>query len=203
MNNIDVRDLDLAFEQCEDLNNLSKASGSNLISDLSIVINNLKVHWRGTDATAHINNLITVYNALVTLVTDAKDVTFTAGAAISAVQMVRRSNCGFGNVGGPLDRTAPDASSLPEVESTHEYFCDPSIKTDYNLLEQICSNYCIFESKFGIIKNNLMSNWIDGANREKAVTVFGTFDENSKTYNTYLTGAKENLNIAVNNLSQL
>lgn len=201
--NINVRDLDLGYSQCEELNTLSKTSGTNLISNLSTDINNLKAHWKGTDATEHINNLIKVYDALVALVTDAKGVTKTAGGAISAIQKVRRSNGGSGNVGGPLDGNAPDASSLPSVESTSEYFCDPSARTDYTLLEQICSDYSSFINKFRSQKDTLMSNWTAGANRENAVKVFDEFDSNSETYNKYLTSAKENLGIAVSNLSQL
>lgn len=201
--NINVRDLDLGYNQCEELNTLSKTSGANLIGNLGTDINNLKAHWKGTDATVHINNLIKVYDALVALVTDAKGVTATAGAAISAIQDVRRANGGSGNVGGPLDYNAPDSSSLGVVEATNEYYCDPSARADYSLLEQICNDYSNFINKFRSQKDSLMSNWTAGANRENAVKVFDEFDTNSETYNKYLTSAKENLSIAVNNISQL
>lgn len=201
--NINVRDLDLGYSQCEELNNLSKNSGTNLINNLSTDINNLKAHWKGTDATVHINNLIKVYDALVALVTDAKVITCNSGSAISTIQEVRRSNGGSGNIGGPLDGNAPDVTSLPIVESTSEYFCDPSARTDYTLLEQICSDYSSFINNFRSQKDALMSNWTAGANRENAVKVFDEFDSNSETYNKYLTDAKENLEIAVSNLSQL
>lgn len=201
--NINVRDLDLGYTQCEDLNTLSKNDGTNLINNLSTDITNLKAHWKGTDATVHINNLIKVYDALVSLVTDAKGVTASAGARISAIQEVRRANGGSGNVGGVLDSSAPDASSMQTVEETSEYYCDPSARTDYSLLETICTDYSSFISKFTSQKDALLSNWTAGADRENAVKIFDEFSSNSETYNKYLTSAKENLGTAVSNLSQL
>lgn len=200
---INVRDLDLGFTQCEDLNNLSKNSGTELINDLGTNINNLKVHWKGTDATEHVNNLIKVYEALIALVTDAKAITDFAGGRIRAIQEVRRANGGSGNVGGTLDGTAPNASSLPAVELTNEYFCDPSSKSDYDLLDKICTDYSNFINKFSSQKDALMSNWTAGANRENAVKVFDEFSNNSSKYNQLLSNAKENLRIAVSNISKL
>lgn len=200
---INVRDLDLGFTQCEDLNNLSKNSGTELINDLGTNINNLKVHWKGTDATEHVNNLIKVYEALIALVTDAKAITDFAGGRIRAIQEVRRANGGSGNVGGALDGTAPDASGLPAVEPTNEYFCDPSSKSDYDLLDKICTDYSNFINKFSSQKDALMSNWTAGANRENAVKVFDEFSTNSSKYNQLLSNAKENLRIAVSNISKL
>lgn len=201
--NINVRDLDLGYTQCEDLNTLSKTSGENLINSLATNVTNLKVHWKGSDATVHINNLIKVYNALVALVTDAKGVTAAAGNAIIAIQEVRRSNGGPGNVGSTLPGNAPDAQSLPNAEETVEYYCDPSTGSDYTQLEQICTDYTTFVTNFRSQKDALMSNWTAGANREQAVNNFNEFESNSETYNKYLVDARENLSIAVSNLKQL
>lgn len=200
---INVENLDLGFTQCEDLNNLSKNSGTELINDLGTNINNLKVHWKGSDATEHINNLIKVYDALIALVTDAKAITDFAGGRIRDIQEVRRANGGSGNVGGPLDGKAPDASKISPIDTTNEYFCDPSSKSDYDLLDKICTDYSNFINKFSSQKDDLMSNWTAGANRENAVKVFDEFSTNSSNYNDLLSSAKENLRIAVSNISNL
>lgn len=200
---INVGNLDLGFTQCEDLNNLSKNSGTELINDLGTNIKNLKVHWKGSDATEHVNNLIKVYDALVALVTDAKSITDFAGGRIRATQEVRRANGGSGNVGGPLDGKAPNVSSISPVEITDEYFCNPSSKSDYDLLDKICTDYSNFINKFNTQKDELLANWTAGANRENAVKVFDEFSTNSSNYNDLLSRAKENLRIAVSNISKL
>lgn len=201
--NINVNNLDLGYNQCEELNTLSRTSGENLISNLGSDINNLKAHWKGTDATTHINNLIKVYNGLIAIVTDAKAVTSAAGSAMSAIQEVRRANGGAGNVGAMLPNNAPDAALIGNVDDTTEYFCDPSARADYTTLVQICTDFVNFRNQFTSQKDTLMSNWTAGANREQAVKAFSDFEGNADTYNTYLTGARDNLEIAVNNIAGL
>ena len=157
----------------------------------------------GNDATEHINNLIKVYNALVAIVTDAKGVTAAAGNAIIAIQEVRRSNGGSGNVGAPLPSNAPDSLSIPNNEATTEYRCEPAARNDYTQLVQICTDFMTLINNFQTQKDELLSNWTAGANRESAVKCFDDFISNAETYNNYLTGARDNLEIAVSNLSQL
>ena len=201
--NINVNNLDLGYNQCEELNTLVKTSGEKLISELGSDINNLKVHWKGSDATKHINNLVKVYDALVAIVTDAKAVTADAGNKIIAIQEVRRSNGGAGTVGAMLSNNAPDASAIQPAEETTEYYCDPAARSDYNQLVQICSDFVTFKNQFQSQKDELLSNWTAGANREQAVNNFNEFESNTDTYNKYLTDAKDNLEIAVSNLGQL
>ena len=201
--NINVNNLDQGYTQCEELNTLSRTSGENLINNLGSDINNLKAHWKGNDATTHINNLIRVYNGLVAIVTDAKAVTSAAGSAMSAIQEVRRAYGGTGNVGALLPNNAPDAAVIGNVDETTEYYCDPSARADYTQLVQICTDFVNFRNQFTSQKDTLMSNWTAGANREQAVKAFSDFESNADTYNTYLTGARDNLEIAVNNIAGL
>lgn len=201
--NISVNNLDLGYTQCEELNTLAKTSGENLINSLGTDISNLKNHWKGSDATQHINNLVKVYNALIAIVTDAKGVTAAAGNAIIAIQEVRRSNGGAGNVGTMLSNSAPDAAAVQNAEETTEYYCDPAARTDYTQLVQICSDFQTFRNNFQTQKDTLLANWTAGANREQAVNNFNDFESNADTYYKYLTGARDNLETAVSNISQL
>ncbi len=200
---IQVNNLDQGYNQCEELNNMAAREGEKLISDLGSDITNLKAHWKGSDATVHINNLIKVYDALISLATDAKGVTSVAANKIIAMQQVRQSNGGAGMVGNPLPSSAPNAGGIGPVEETSEYYCDPSAKGDYDQLVQICTDYNAFRNNFQTKKDELLSNWTAGADRGNAVNAFNEFEQNAETYNTYLTNAKENLGIAVSNLSQL
>ena len=201
--NINVTDLDSAYTKCESLNTLSKTDGGKLLTNLETDITNLKNHWKGSDAKEHINNLIKVYNGLVAIITDAKAITSRAGGSIISIHTARRSNGGSGNVGADLDGQAPQSSSIAEVQETNEYFCDPAAKTDYSLLEQICTDFDTFKTSFKTTKEELMSMWLAGADRETAVTKFSEFDENTTVYKTLLDSAKSDLNTAVSNLSQL
>ena len=201
--NISVTNLDQGYKSCETLNTLAKNDGEKLISDLSVNIANLKNHWKGTDATAHITNLCTVYSAMIDIVDSAKKITSVAGSAMSALQEVRRANGGTGEVGAALPNNAPDATAIQPPEETTEYYCDPAAKTDYTTLDDICKNFATFKNKFVTERDTLMANWTAGANREGAQQSFSNFEENAVTYEKYLTGARSNLETAIQNIQSV
>lgn len=193
-----------AYSQCESLNTLASSNGEKLIKNLESDINNLKVHWVGTDATKHINHLISVYNALIELVYQAKRSSSEAASmGVIKVQTAIHSNCGEGSVGEELPSNRPDAASIATLEDTNEFYCEPASKSDYTLLVQICTDFDNFISQFTSAKDELMNNWISGANRENAVEEFNDFASNSDLYKNYLIEARDNLEIAVNNLATL
>ncbi len=200
---INVTDLNLGYEQCERLNTLVRNSGEKLLDNLSSNITGLKAHWIGSDATNHINNLITVYEALVALLTDAKAITSDVGNKMIAIQTVRNANGGGGQVGTELPSTAPESQTIERCSDTAEYYVDPAAKADYQLLQEECSEFATFVSEFRDMKDDLLRNWTAGVNREQAVTNFGQFESNSDTYNKYLTDARDNLEIAISNIEKL
>lgn len=200
---INVTNLDLGYTKCSDLNNLAKTDGEKLISDLEANIINLKNHWKGSDAKAHISNLITVYDAMVAVVTDAKKVTSIAGDKMIAIQKVRQANGGVGTVGESLPATAPNSSQIAVPADTTEYYCDPAATADESDLSTICTNFSNFKENFSTDKDELLSNWTAGAGRENAVSAFNSFVENAETYKSLLNAAKENLSVAVGNISKL
>lgn len=201
--NIIVNDIPSAYTQCEGLNTLSSTQGEKLISSLGTDITNLKNNWKGSDATVHINNLIKVYNAMVDIVTTAKTITAKAGANIIELQRVVSSNGGGLNVGAALNAAAPESIAIQPVEETTEYYCSPSAKSDYAQLVEICTNFVNFKTQFSDLKKELMANWISGLNKEDAVAAFDYFDSMTDDYNNYLTSARDNLEIAINNIATL
>ena len=200
---IEVSNLDLGYTQCEGLNTLSSTSGEKLISSLDTDISNLKTNWKGNDATVHINNLIRVHDALVEVVTSAKAITAAAGAAMSALQKVRNANGGSGTIGADLPGNAPQYNTIQTVTETTEYYCKPAAENDYNTLVEICNDFSTFKEDFSTRKSELLSNWTAGCDHETAVSKFNEFVENSDTYYTILTSAKDNLGIAVDNIKKV
>lgn len=201
--NIQVTNLDQGYTQCEELNTLVSTTGTKLLGDLGTDITNLKAHWKGNDATVHINNLITVYEGLVSTITSAKQITAAAGSQMIAIQQVRQANGGSGSIGSELSASAPESNTYTRNEETLEYYCDPAARGDLSLLEEICNTFNTFKSQFVSDKDALMSNWTAGANHEEAVSCFNNFIENADTFYSYLTNAKENLSTAVSNIAAL
>lgn len=208
--NIQVLDLDKAYEKCESLNLLVSSKGEKLISDLGNLITNLKNHWRGTDANAHIGNLCNLYgvsgdngNGLVGIITDSKKITAIAADAMIDIQRIRNANGGMGSIGSELSRTAPASSPMSPAAHTTEYYCDPAAQADYTELQQVTKSFNDFKVAFIADKDELMKNWTAGAGHEDAVRCFKAFEDNIAYYESSLSSALENLGTAVANISKL
>ena len=200
---INVNNLDLGYEQSKELNLLVKKDGELLLNNLYTNITNLKLHWIGSDATLHINNLITVYEALGALLTDAKKITADVGNRMIAIQRVRNANGGGGKVGDELSDEAPSSQVIAKCAETTEYNVDLKASEDYSLLVDECEQFSDFVNNFDKEKEALFDNWVAGVNRDSAVSNFEKFKSNSETYNKYLLDAKNNLDIAIQNFSKI
>lgn len=200
---ISVNNLDLGYQQCSDLHKLLNNSGVELMNNLESNISDLKIHWLGSDAKVHINNLIQVYEALANIVSEGIQSTSSAASRITAMQRIRSANGGMGMVGEELSKTTPSVQSIPKVEDTNEYNIDPAITSDYQKFSQIHRDYNSFIERFIETKTALMNNWTEGANRGETERLFNQFQENSDTYEKYISEAEQNLSMAVSNISQI
>lgn len=203
MENIQLNNVDQAYEQSKILSELITNKGETLLSDLTNNILSLQAHWIGSDATTHINNLIVVKDALEALLRDGKsDVAFACDHII-AVQEVIKSNAGNQQVGTPLQKDIASVSAISKCEDTDQYYVDPAAEADKNNLVSECDAFESFITSFVADKDELLSNWTAGANRDEVVKKFNDFVENSDTYKKYMNDAKSNLEIAVSNISKL
>ena len=212
---IEVNNLDLGYEQCASLHSIVTSTGKNTITgentitgvyvlnNLAENIGNLEIHWIGSDATEHINNLKKVYKALGILLSEAKVISAETAEKIIAIQSVRNANSGSGSVGDSLDRSSIDIQAMNDSEPTEKYYVDPAAASDYTSLSQICTDYETFINNFKNIKSELFENWLAGSNRERAVTAFNEFESNEAEYKKYLTNARDELGVAVGNIKQI
>lgn len=200
MNDIVINNLDLGYEQCKEINSFSLSTGDDLLNNLSSNIANLKAHWVSSDATAHINNLINVYNGLGALIQNAVLVTYNAAESMISVQKVRNANGGGGMIGESLT-SSMEFTTITPAEATVRYDVDPSILNDLATLETIFDSYNKFLNDFTVKKDELLSNWLAGANRERAVNLFESFADNTSVYTTYFNEAISNLSTATTNIN--
>lgn len=199
---VNFRNLDLGYEQCRDLYTAVKSDGENLLTNLKQVYSGLNSHWKGTDATLHINQLVDIHTAVNVFVADTGNAVAYAAQKISEVQAVRRANGSSGAVGEELSKLS-EHERLTKVEETDEYSCTPEAKNDYELLVQVCGEFDSFVSTVHEKTEELMGNWIDGNERDKVVKNSSDFESLSDEYKRYLSETKDALDIAVRNLQQI
>lgn len=199
---INVKNVDLAYDQCENLHKTMDMRGSVLMSELKSNITNLKVHWISSDASAHINNLIDLHTFLGNVIVDSVNSISYAADRIISIQNVRKANHGgSGNVGTHLS-TRTDFDKLSHIENTAEYQASyGELTSDLNDLKSIQASYMQLISTFKNQRDELFNNWLAGANIERARQVFNDFLDNSDKYKNYLDSAIENLSKATSNIS--
>ena len=202
-----VTNLDGAYETLKSLNNLATTdgiSGVTLASTLAGIINNLKAHWIGSDATLHINNLIKVYDALCALVTDVTTVAHNVSIPIVKAKEIREANGGAASDGTVIPVYDGSFEKISEVLTTEEYYVDPTAAPgDYRDLVGLSNDFNTFADKFAYYETELMENWTSGNDRATAESSFTEFNGYVVKYKEYLSDAKDNLKTATSNLSQL
>ena len=201
---IDVNNVDMAYEQCSELNKNMLNNGSELMNSLNLNIASLKRNWIASDATAHINKLIELYNSMDNLISQSLMITSTAANSIISIQNVRRINhSGVGNVGTPLQNQIEFPRIAPAVETSMYQVNQAALTSDLNTLIDIREKYDQFVSTFKTQRTELDANWKNGANRQLATQVFDEFVNNNTKYRSYLENAIENLTTATSNVGTI
>ncbi len=199
-----ANDLDGAYTTLSELNTLAVNDGVTMETNLKNVIDNLQIHWKGNDASGHINNLMDVCTSLNAIINNIMMVAHNVSMPIVNAQQIRNSNGGLGDVGSiiPYNQQAP--LTFQKLEATTEYYVDPIMAPkDHLNLCNMCESFTTFCNKFSQYKEELMNNWISGTNREKMVSDFTEFESNVFNYQKKLSEARDNLGIAISNLKQL
>lgn len=197
---IRVNNLDLGYEQCSELSKFINNNGHDLMAKISNNINNLKMHWIGNDAMVHINNLIELDEMLGKLINGALDVTHNAAESMIKLQTIRQMNGGNGEIGSSLP-IGTDFNTIARVQSTTEYYVEPSSLNDLVTLKEIHSDYQNFIRNIITMRDDLFSNWTLGARIESAKSMFEEFINVSDKYDSFIINAIDNLEIATRNIS--
>lgn len=202
---INVKNVDMAYEQCANLHKTMNSQGGELVVSLTNNITKLKSDWIASDATAHINNLIDLQNYLCGVFTNSTEVVAYAASKIIDIQEVRRANHGgMGAVGTQLNVCSFDKYSGGYAADTAEYQAASSaLLADLNDLKSIFDSYNSLITTFVSQKDELFANWLNGANIERARQVFNDFESTSEKYRGILNAAIENLTKATSNVSQI
>jgi len=199
---VNFTNLDLGYEQSSELYSVIGSRGEDLLSNLSSLYNGLNNHWKGEDATLHINQIVDVYNGLNTFVKETGNAIADATKRIVEVQQVRKANGSSGEVGSELPNMG-EKGTLSKIDGTIEYSCVPEAKGDLQELIQICSIFDEFVEEVRERSDELLHNWLDGNEREKVVNNLKKFEDDAVAYKGFLRESRSALEIATSNLSQI
>lgn len=190
--------------QTENLFNVTNTIGKDLINSFSSSIESLKSHWKGSDAVANITDLSNVYTAVTNLMKNLqKLIVDVNNNDVLPLQKHIVSSGGTCTIGNELAVTLTMDSYISVPTEAVESWTDPAIITDAETFNDFPSRFEKFLTELNDVKTTLLSNWLDGSNRDSVVTTFNSFEQNVPTYTSSLTKVRDNLNIVAENKKQL
>lgn len=190
--------------QTEEMFNVTNTTGRDLINSFSSTIESLKSHWKGSDAVANLTDLSRVYTATTDLVKNLQRVIVSVNnEEVLPLQRHIVASGGTCTVGNELSVTLNVDSYISVPTEALESWTDSAIISDAETFNSFPTRFENFVNLLNETKNNLLNNWLDGANRAEVVSIFENFNNNVTEYKTQITKVRDNLNTVAENKKHL
>lgn len=173
-------------------------SADTLINNLNEGINTLKSCWKGKDAGVQIQNVITVYNALVNIRNVLGKLAADSSKIASNYREIQNAN-GAG-LSALSTITSEDKTILPDyVDTADKVDITPEAEKGKSKIDAANDNIANFIREVSKYFNNIMNNWTVGTGRDEAKTAFETFNSQSTQYKETLSSVSSNITTALQN----
>jgi uncharacterized protein YukE len=190
--------------QTEEMFNVTNTTGKDLVESFQSTIENLKVHWKGSDATANLTDLARVYTAVTDLIKNLQKIIVAVNnEEVLPLQKHIVSSGGSCTVGKDLAVSFNADSNISIPTETVESYTDPALITDAENFSKFPETFDKFVDELNNAKNELLNNWLDGADRDAVVRTFEEFNNNAPDYKSKITKVRDNLNIVAENKKQV
>ena len=190
--------------QAEEMFNVTNTTGRDLINSFGTTIENLKSHWKGSDAVANLTDLSKVYTAVTDLIKNLQKIIVAVNNnEVVPMQKHIVASGGTCTIGNELAVTLNIDSVIAVPTEAVESWTDPAIIADAETFTNFPTTFENFVNTLNESKNNLLNNWLDGANRSEVVSTFENFNNNVADYKSQITKVRDNLNTVAENKKQL
>lgn len=179
-------------------------TGGELVNNFAETIEKLKLHWSGSDAVANLESLLKVYTAVSGVVDSLqKFIVKINNNEVIPLQKHINVSGGTCTVASELSevKVTTGEVEIGSVDSVVSY-TSPEIITDAEEFSNFPKKFENFVSSLDESMNVLLSNWLDGANRDEVVNAYNSFKENVEYYKEYLNTVRNNLNVVSSNKKQ-
>lgn len=170
-----------------------------IIDALNSAINTLKNSWKGADAGVQINNVVDVYNGMVSirnaLAVLAKD-SSTVAAGYRDIQRLNSANIGALTpitIDGTKVRMEPYTDTRDTIDIT------PEAVGGKSKLDSTNDSYDSFKNAVDMHYNAIMDNWQAGPGRNNAEGAFSEFMSNANKYKQTLEEVSRSIATALSN----
>ena len=184
---------------------VTSVDGKALIDSFAETIVNLDNNWKGSDAVANLKDLNAVYTEVVNLVKSLEQLVVTVNnEEVLPLQRHIQISGGTCTIGNTL------APKLGNVSSSIAIQSEGLVSKTENGFIAIAEKFSSFPTEFTKFvslldeaKENLVRNWLDGANREAVISTYNKFKDNVQTYTAQLNRVRDNINVVKKTKQQL
>ncbi len=194
---IQVNKLDRAYTISEELDRETFETSRKMSQDLVRIVNNIKEHWHGDDATIHVNQWIEEYNKCGKYFVELSKTTNFLQNYFVDLQSCRAKTSNNTRIGDKTQRMY-GFEKLPMIETTGEYYYDDRLKTDYADLQELCTNYDRFIDTTDKKVKEVLTNWSVGVGRDEV----GNYYTKVNNYSTKLSREFRALNDSLGDIIQ-
>ena len=195
-----VRDVQMLYDDSRALyDNSVLKDADGVIGDLDQAITALKENWKGADAGIQINNVVTVYNAMV----DIRNVLATLAGEASRVASYYREiqNSNRANLENlqPLTVNTDKGKMAPYVDINDTINIGADAMRGKALLDGVLSRYDDFRNNAFRYSTSITENWQAGPGRDGLYASCEEFRGNADGYKKVLDEASKSISDAMKN----
>ena len=195
-----VNDVGILYEDAKELyGKVVKEQADNIINDLNSAITILKDSWKGADAGVQINNVVDVYNGMVTVRNALAHLAVDASLVAVNYRDIQRLNSANLDPYQPLemDTEKPNMEAYSDTKNTIDI--NTNAANGRSKLDACNDTYDDFRTAVDRYYNAIMDNWQAGPGRNNAEGAFGEFMSNANRYKQTLEEVSRSITTALAN----
>lgn len=173
-------------------------SADSILHNLNQGIENLKVNWKGKDAGLRIQEVIGVYNGMVSIRNSLANLAVASSKTAANYREIQNAN------GARIEEltilTDEPKTVLGDYSDTNDTVdINQAAEVGKNFIDTANSSMDTFASLVREKYDEVMENWTAGTGRDVALNAFETFLNNLNQYKSTLTDVSENITKALQN----
>ena len=177
----------------------SETSAATIMKNLKEGIEVLKNSWQGMDAGTQINNVVTVYNAMVRVKNLLAGLSVETSKIASDYRAIQRANGAQLEDLAPIIECAPDALMGEYSDTRDTVSITPDAVNGKARIDAANNAMDGFISEIRRYFNEIMENWMQGPKRDEANQAFEEFIAGSSKYKELLNEVSQSIATALQN----
>ncbi len=202
MSKVEFKDYDEAYNCSNAIYKLIQNKGTSILMNLKKLCDSLKEKWHGEDAPGHINSLVTIqtylkdfFKASVSIAVEMSDRAISVQKTVFAISH-------HNIVGEKLKDEFDIDNKVEEVVSEKSYKLN-SLKDEYDLLDNIVSDYIKLKNEYVLNIESFFDNWVDDPRKKEAEASVAELLEKLDKYLVDMENVRQALGKIVSNTEQV